>query len=282
MSEVATQSIGRIKLDQEGAVKTRRYKSRRRPQHLFDCWPDAIQRLHAAKHIVLFLDFDGTLASLKPRPEDNTIRESTRRALRRLAQNPRITLAIISGRRRADLCRRVKVRAALYLGLHGWEQTDKARLPTSSRKQLHRARRLIAERLRGLYGIWLEDKSLSFVVHYRGASPRAVDRAALTVRAVLRCVGSKLRQVDAAESWEILPRQIENKGANILKLLGSLDRPAFPIYVGDDASDETALAVLPQGLAIRVGLANHTAAKFFLRNPAEVTMFLRRLGEAIP
>ena len=52
----------------------------------------------AAEHILLFLDFDGTLAPIVPDPKDGRLSEATRRALLGLAADDAVTLIFISGR----------------------------------------------------------------------------------------------------------------------------------------------------------------------------------------
>jgi len=44
---------------------------------------------------------------------------------------------------------------------------------------------------------------------------------------------------------------------------------------------ESGFAALPEGLTVRVGTRRTTAARFYLRDPEEVTSFLERMEEAI-
>ncbi len=251
------------------------------PQHLFDCWSQVARHVRLAEHLVLWLDFDGTLVRLRRRPDEVWLDDSTRRVLRRLACHPRVTLCVISGRRRADVRRRVRVRGARYLGLHGWEQKGGVRKPRLSQRPLQAARRLIEPRLRGLRSIWVENKKLSFVVHYRGASPGAVRRAEAVLGEELERFGSQLGQLAGKKIWEVLPREIEGKGSAVRSLLAHFPRAVLPIYVGDDTTDESAFAVLRRGLTVRVGAPRSTGARFFLRNSEEVMSFLEKLEAEI-
>ena len=72
-------------------------------RRVFDCWQQIAARLHAAGTVALFLDFDGTLARLRQRPEEVRLNHSTRQAIARLARNPRVRVWLISGRRLADV-----------------------------------------------------------------------------------------------------------------------------------------------------------------------------------
>ena len=89
--------------------------------HLFHCWEHIAARFRSSPSIALFLDFDGTLAQLEPRPEDVWLDAATRRTLLHLHRSPRFRVWIVTGRRRADVRARIKVPGLRYLGLHGWE-----------------------------------------------------------------------------------------------------------------------------------------------------------------
>jgi trehalose-phosphatase len=81
--------------------------------------------------------------------------------------------------------------------------------------------------------------------------------------------------------WELLPRQIDGKGSAVRALLAKLPPHTLPIFVGDDATDESAFGVLSHGLTIRVGKNPRTKARFRLRNPEEVKIFLGKLQAEI-
>ncbi|MFO0928668.1 MAG: hypothetical protein U0736_16870, partial [Gemmataceae bacterium] len=59
---------------------------------------------------------------------------------------------------------------------------------------------------------------------------------------------------------------------------------ALVVYVGDDTTDEDAFAAFPDGVTVRVNPGAHTAARYTLRDPAEVLQWLvwlhARLTEA--
>lgn len=67
------------------------------------------------------LDFDGTVVLIEPRPETVHLSLTTRRLMGRLAQHPKVTVCIVSGRRLADLRQCANVLDVRYVGLHGWE-----------------------------------------------------------------------------------------------------------------------------------------------------------------
>jgi len=249
--------------------------------HLFDCWPQVVRSIRSAKRLVLFIDFDGTLVPLRRRPSNvKPLDLVSRRILRWLAGHKRLTLYVISGRRLPELRKLAPVPGVRLLGLHGWEGRDIPPLD-EERRLLRRARQLLDQRLPDTSQIWLEDKGLGLTVHFRGAPQRAVRLARPIVLEVLRVLGPRLHMVQGHKVWELLPRQIDGKGSAVCALLAKLPPRTLPIFVGDDATDESAFAVLSHGLTIRVGRNPRTKARFFLRNPDEVKIFLRKLQAEI-
>jgi hypothetical protein len=56
---------------------------------LFAYWSEVAARLASSPKIALFLDFDGTLVSIQPRPELVRMHPDARRTLAALVRNPR-------------------------------------------------------------------------------------------------------------------------------------------------------------------------------------------------
>jgi len=245
-------------------------------------WPRVARRVRQASHVALFLDFDGTLVPLRRRPEDVWLDDLARSLLRRLASRSGITLWLISGRRRADLRRRARVRGARFLGLHGWERDDRPRFAARGVSLLRAARALIESQLAGLSGVWVEDKGYSLAVHYRGAPDGTGRKVRALTHGVLKGLTPSVQLVPGKKVLEVLSREVEGKGAAVRAVVAKLSKPALPIYVGDDTTDEAAFVAIPRGISVRVGRPRQTRACFFLRNPKEVMLFLRRLEAELP
>ncbi len=233
--------------------------------------------------MALLLDFDGTLADLRPRPEQVRLPERARRAMSRLARHPRIFVVIISGRTLADMRRRIGVAGAVYRGVYGLELGNG--MSAVNRRVMRRiegAKTAVRAALRGLPNVWIEDKGPSFTVHFRGASRAVVRRAARVFRRTLSPFLPWLRVLPGKKVWEVLPRTFRGKGATVNTFLAELPESTLPIYVGDDAADESAFRALRRGITVRVGHSLRTSARFRLRNPEEVLRFLERLeGEVL-
>lgn len=253
----------------------------RKPQHLFSAWSNVARRVRRAKTIVLFLDFDGTLVRLRRKPKEVFLGKPAWRSLRRLAAHPRVTVCLISGRQLEDLRRRARVEGALYFGLHGWERSDGPANSLPNVRRLREVMRWLQDQVCNLAGIKVQDKGICFGVHYRTARNSAIREAKALVEKALRRLGPDFRLMAGKKIWEIYPQEMGSKGKAAQDLLRQLPGRKLALYAGDDTTDETAFALLGGGVTIRVGRFQATQAKFFLRGPAEVLSFLKRLEDVL-
>jgi len=245
--------------------------------HLFSNWRQIAARVRDAGVVALFLDFDGTLAPIRPRPEDAHLNDSTRRVLARLARNPRARVWLISGRRLADVRLKTGVPGVCYIGLHGSEGCGRTTLNPRAQRLIDRVKRKLGRLVEDIPGIRIEDKGAVVGVHYRGAEDRAISRARASLRTALSGFNGSVRVMEGKQAWEILPVSAGNKGTAVRRELSRFGRSVLPVYAGDDATDEPAFAALAHGITIRVGRRSLTRAKFELRDADEVRCFLEKL-----
>jgi trehalose-phosphatase len=247
------------------------------PRYAFRALAEIIAHLRSGKNRVLLLDLDGTLVGLRRRPQDVRVPERARRILKRLAELPHMTVAILSGRNARDLQKLIDLKTLHYLGLHGGE-ADKTSTPISSeaRRALRRAKRSARLELAEFSGVDVEDKGHGFTVHYRGADPAAVRGANRALLAILAPLRHALYLLNGKKVWEVLPHQIPGKGRAIRRLMADSPQAALA-YIGDDEPDEPAFAALEGHVTIHVGKNENTHARFYLRNPSDVLRFLSML-----
>jgi trehalose-phosphatase len=258
-------------------------KTNRGTRSLLHAWSEIIARLRAAESRALLLDFDGTLVPLQRRPDDVRFSERGKSILKRLVMSKKLFVAVVSGRDLQSLESIVGVEGVHYVGLHGAErQGGSVRLSRTARQDLVRAQQEIRSELKGLAGVWIEEKGLSFAVHYRGARRTTVQGADRVLRQILAPVRNTLRVLNGDKVWEVVPQKIPGKGVAVRKLLDGLPGTTVAMYFGDDETDEEVFAVLPRQITVRIGRERATRARFYLRGPAEVQRCLFRIERDLP
>ena len=134
--------------------------------------------------------------------------------------------------------------------------------------------------LEGMAGVTVEPKPGAIAIHYCEASPAMRKRVGATVKKMIRAIAG-LRLTPGRMVWEILPAgPVDKYLASRFILLAARHRDARPavwsIYLGDDVSDERVFEKW-RGVSVAVGRRPRTAAKFFVKSPAEVAECLERL-----
>ena len=226
-------------------------------------------------HAALFLDLDGTLADIMPRPQD--VGPAPRRAdvLARLNALLDGRLAVVSGRLIEDLDRILEGRVAAVAGVHGLMRrgADGCLSHSAPHPDLALARQVLGDLSRDIPGLQFEDKGLSVGLHYRHAPEAA---AAVLDAAERLAAGSALVLQRGAMVAELrTPGQ--NKGLSVAAFLN--EEPflsATPVFVGDDLTDEDGFAMAASlgGYGVLVGPARGTAAAYGLADPSAVLDWL--------
>ncbi|KAG6500422.1 hypothetical protein ZIOFF_040267 [Zingiber officinale] len=252
------------------------------------------------KRIVMFLDYDGTLSPIVDDPDRAFMSDAVRRhrrplsaftlfhsnvknhffffsqmreAVRNVARH--FPTAIVSGRRRDKVYNFVQLRELYYAGSHGMDikGPSKGTKRTRSKNKalffqpasqflpvIHEVYEKLVEKTSSIPGSRIENNTFTLSVHFR-------------------CIDEKVLEVRPTIKWD--------KGKALEFLLESLGfancSNVFPVYIGDDNTDEDAFRVLherEQGVGILVSkVQKKTTASFSLRDPTEVMEFLHRLVE---
>jgi trehalose 6-phosphate phosphatase len=249
---------------------------------LSKAWKSIAARIHASRRIVVFLDFDGTLVRIAPRPSQVRLSSVIRETLKRLVRHPRVTLAVVSGRRRVEIHQNIGVAGICYFGLYGWERGGGPRLPATARKALPLAWSKLSQHLQAYPSVWIENKRHSLSIHLLKTPRRLQSHIRREVHGVLRPFERGLRIFENLRDMEIVPLSIPGKGAAVREFLAKpAFRGALPLYFGDDLSDEPAFVAVRNGISIVVGRKHATNAQFHLRSPAEVGSTLSKLEAAL-
>jgi trehalose 6-phosphate phosphatase len=202
----------------------------------------------------LFLDFDGTLVEIAPRPEAVVVPPGLPALLERLAERLGGALAVVSGRPIEEIEALLPVPLALA-GDHGASlrpapgaPIERLALPTPPAEWRERAEELAAMHP----GAIVEPKAHGFVLHYRLA-PEASAPARALLDALIADNGEFVL-MPARMAWEVKPTAVSKATA----VAGLMARPPFagrmPVFVGDDVTDEAGMAAARAagGLGLRL------------------------------
>ncbi|MDR6217743.1 bifunctional alpha,alpha-trehalose-phosphate synthase (UDP-forming)/trehalose-phosphatase [Deinococcus soli (ex Cha et al. 2016)] len=219
-----------------------------------------------ARPLLILCDYDGTLAPIARVPRDADPQPGALQALSGLLHHPRHRVAVVTGRRSVQVYGFLPLPDLTVVGLHGMEWPGQTP-PAPQREVLER----LARQFPAARGVRVEDKRWTVAVHYRNVAPAeqpGVERA--------------LDQVPLEAGWErIAGKAVREfrpsgygKGRAVRTLIGGA--PGwFPVFIGDDATDEEAFAAVNAagGLSVKVG-AGETAAQVRLHDPAAVVALL--------
>jgi trehalose 6-phosphate phosphatase len=231
--------------------------------------------------IAMLLDVDGTLIDIAPTPDVVEVPHGLRDCLARLLQRSAGALALVSGRPIAELDRLFAPLTLPAIGghgaemrLHGHEPLQRAEFfPDAMRRQLAEARAFDA-------GVVCEDKGYSVTLHYRNA-PRQQERLARYIETVRAAFPQEAVEVQAGKAVLEVKRPTVSKGGAVRDLM---QYPPFkgrrPVFVGDDETDKTLFAILPDfdGIGFSVGLSFPGLSGIFAK-PADFRRALQMLAE---
>lgn len=257
-------------------------------RHLFEQWEEIGGRIQQSAGLFLFLDYDGTLTPIVPRPEMAVCPPEVSRLLEKLSSLPGVVVAIVSGRPLDDLWSQVGIPGILYVGNHGMEIRNPAGVH-KKRLSAVRARefQVIEESLKGslgeIPGILFEDKGPILSVHYRNVARRYFVRIQQALKETLRKWRGRWKMVRGKMVVEIRPEVDFHKGRAVRELLKGSPARLLSIFLGDDPLDEDAFREL-KGRGISVLVAPRplpSQADYYLHDPWEVQEFLRRCEEIL-
>lgn len=226
-----------------------------------------------------FFDIDGTLLEIAETPSAVRVDRELLGLVQELHQAVDGALALISGRRIADIEGLFPGLALPLAGQHGIERRDAAggwhfhAAPLAELDQIRRRFREIA----GLHpGVLSEDKGATLALHFRGA-PELEPQLRKLVAHLLDEIGDAFRLQPGKMVFEIKPAG-KDKGTAIAEFL---EETPFcgrtPVFLGDDVTDEYGFRVINDrgGIAVKVGPGD-SAAPWRLGDVAAVRDWLLR------
>lgn len=229
----------------------------------------------ATERSALFLDLDGTLAAIQPRPQDVAGDPRLTGLLTDLQQALHGRLAIVSGRGLEDLDRILGDVRPVVSAVHGLVVRTPHRQdsPSVDPVALDEARRALTAFAERSPGVLVEDKGVSLALHYRLA-PQAEAAAARLVKQLAAQLDWKVQPGRAVA--ELRPRG-PDKGDSVRQLMTEAPfAGATPVFVGDDVTDEDGFAAARDlgGFGVVVGARRRTLASYRLGGVAAVLDWL--------
>jgi trehalose 6-phosphate phosphatase len=239
----------------------------------------ALGRLASAHSLSVMCDFDGTIAPIRRDPAQVTPHPRAVAALEGLAQLPRTSVAIVSGRGLADLVARLGAPAHVrLLGSYGLEVEGDAPLHglrlDRAQRLVDRIERELARIVRAAPAARIERKVMSVTLHVRGMPRADAQRAVALARERISIPGVRVVPGRCVIEWCAFA---PCKATAIRELVGRRDRHSV-LCIGDDHGDVGALTMVHGwgGVAISVG-RRRAGVPFRVRGVAEVTRTLQSL-----
>jgi trehalose 6-phosphate phosphatase len=238
--------------------------------------------------IALFLDVDGTLLDIAPRPGAVVVPTSLIGSLAAAEKTLGGALALVSGRSIEDLDRLFAPLRLRASGVHGAEtryaRAGEGPIDDRAKRLPLRLWMALTEVLFDFPGTFAENKGHSFAVHYRTV-PSLRPRLREELDKLMETHADlDLDMIDGHRVFEIKARGFD-KGKAIEAFIG---REPFagrtPVFIGDDATDEAGFAAVVGhgGRAFSVGSERPGVSGVF-PTPSDVRAWLAELGRpAVP
>lgn len=240
--------------------------------------------LNDPARIALFLDLDGTVLDIAEAPAEVMAPPDLAPALRRLQMNLGGAIAILTGRKIADVDRLLFPLVLPAAGVHGSEfrsepegdvEIGSGEVPAPL---VEAVERLVAS----MPGLLLEHKGISIAVHYRSV-PAMQPVLETELLRLLHHHGSRLVLSHGRRVFELVPEGT-SKGTALARLMRSPRfRERTPIVIGDDMADETALVAAAEfgGLGLKVEGEHFSPGDTHFKGPSDVRRWLRDLAERL-
>jgi alpha,alpha-trehalase len=235
------------------------------------------------RRLAVFLDYDGTLTPIVAHPADAHLAPEMREVVSRLAR--RFSVAVLSGRDRADVAGRVGLDHLYYAGSHGLDIAGPGTIhqapgADAAAVQLTDSAAALEQTLRNVTGVAVERKRFSVAVHYRQVD---TTHSRQVVEAVEHAASERGLRIRAGRQVrELVPDMDWHKGRALEWLRNTLEidqARTCLVYIGDDETDEDAFRVLgPDGIGLRPGArVAASLADYHLTDVDAVRRFLQWL-----
>jgi trehalose-phosphatase len=243
-----------------------------------------IAAIPAASARVLMLDYDGTLAPFRIRPDEAVPYPEVAALLAEIVASGGTRIVVVSGRPAVELPPLLQIEPLPEIwGSHGWERLmpDGQHVIETPAAEARGAIARAEEAVQAVMpaGSRLERKLASIALHWRALSESDGARLEAQARAIWEPIaagGAPLEILSFDGGIELRATGC-NKQYAVKTVLSQTGEHSAIAYLGDDMTDEDAFeAVKPRGLAVLVRPQfRPTAADVWLRPPEELAAFMR-------
>lgn len=251
-----------------------------------------LNELLRAERLWLFLDYDGTLDEFAPTPAHILPNPEVLDLVGRLARQPHIRVAVISGRRLSQVQALLPVPGLLLAGTYGLEM----QLPNGEhvnwvahdivRPALEYLKPRWEKLITGRTGFFLEDKTWTLAIHARFAEEAEANEVlSIAGQMASQTATSGLFQMLGGHRFLEIAPAMAHKGQAVNFILGRYPWPgARLVYFGDDDKDEAAFGAVNahDGIAVLVAPESRaTQADCRLESPRHVRQWLNALSSPL-
>jgi trehalose 6-phosphate synthase/phosphatase len=246
------------------------------------------QKIRGSEKLLLLLDYDGTLVPFASKPELAAPDDELKDLLRRLAERPRTSVHLLSGRTRGEL---EQWFGDLPVGLHAehgfWSRSRPGQswnpLLVASFEWKEKVLPILEDFVVRTPGALIEEKAIGFAWHYRLADSEMGAAHAERLRLLLeeKLQGLPIEVLTGAKVIEVRLQGV-NKGVIASRLISREQGEPTILALGDDTTDEDLFAALPEGaLAVHIG-PRASIARYRVEDCAAARKLLAGILEAEP
>ncbi|MDT0540101.1 bifunctional alpha,alpha-trehalose-phosphate synthase (UDP-forming)/trehalose-phosphatase [Croceitalea sp. P059] len=233
----------------------------------------------SAKKRLLFLDYDGTLASFHKDPQKASPDEELYQLLDQLHHQESTTLFLISGRDKETFTRWFLPKKYNMIVEHGvWISRDGEQfklLEKVNGEWMGKIQPVLESFVDRTPGSFIEEKNYSLAWHYRNTDPDFGNKRATELNTVLTSLigNDDISVLNGNKVMEVKSSNV-NKGRASVRIL-SEDDYDFVFAIGDDWTDEFMFQELPEStITVKVGLQK-TQAKYHIDGTKKVRELLK-------
>ena len=271
----------------EQLAQVKQEQDRQKVRYLDEKAIDGIRdHYQKAKNRCFLLDYDGTLVPFTRTPSEAAPGNAVKELLRRLSDDPKNHVAVISGRDKSSLERWLGEMPLTLVAEHGaglkmknsdWQQMIS--VSGAWKEEIHRVMQLFVARCAGSF---IEEKASTIAWHYRNTQyGLGFSRSRELLNNLSQLVqNTTLQVIDGNKVVEVRLSGFD-KGVTALRIIKLAD-PDFILCIGDDTTDEDMFKAL-EGKGYTIKVSNGaSSALYALFSQQQVLPLLNLLTIPIP